>query len=99
MNIDNILVGIIQPDLIGYYKIRACEEIKKYLNKSIENEDILKNYPVAVIELCKYYQLRDKQGNLSARSQGERSETFIIYNTIPDTIKALLPRPSLRVRG
>lgn len=98
MNIDNILVGSIQPELLEYYKARACEEIRNYLNVESTNEEITEKYPIAIIELCKYYQLKEKQGNLSARSQGERSETFVTYNTIPDTIKVLLPKPRLKVR-
>lgn len=101
IDIDNLINGFVKPELVDYYKERAVVDIVNYLGiREYETAQILSKYPVAVVELCRYYTDVDKQGNLSSRTQGQRSETFItISQSIPTKIKNLLPKPRLRVRG
>lgn len=101
VNVDNLISGFVNPELVDYYKERAVIDIVNYLGiREYESAEIIEKYPVPVVELCKYYTEVDKQGNLSSRTQGQRSETFVtISQGVPSKIKNLLPKPRLRVRG
>lgn len=73
---------------------KAVTVIKNYLQSDIDAENL---YPDAVIEYVIFS--LNKKGNegLKQFSQGSRSGTY--EDGIPQTVKALLPLPSIGIRG
>lgn len=67
------------------------------------NEEIIGNYPSAIIHLAKRQYVAEKEHltGVSSMSQGSRSISYASAISFPysidDTIKALLPRPFLRL--
>lgn len=99
INIDNLLASYVGGDLVEYYKARATQEIASYLGIEADQQEIINKYSVAIVELGKHYKDLDRQGNTASRSQGGRSESYIIEHGFPSKVKNLLPKPRLRVRG
>ena len=75
-----------------------------YLNNpKLSPEEVIHNYPNAIIQLVKRQFCADSQGlnGITSMSQGNRSVSYsdamTLAYTIDDSIKALLPRPYARL--
>lgn len=82
----------------------SINAIMVYLNNpSLTIEKIICNYPNAIIQLVKRQYVAEKEHltGVSSMSQGSRSISYASAISSPysidDTIKALLPRPFLRL--
>ena len=89
-----LLLGITDntyDDILQFYLNKAELAIKNYsCLDAIPNE-----YNNAVVDLAVYfYKNRDKTG-ITSMSQGARSQSLV--DDIPKTIKAILPKPKLKV--
>ena len=93
--------------VLNIFKSRAITLVKNYLNNSAyDSEYIEENFSDAIIELVyNAYSLKGKE-NISSETQGSRSVTYKGFTTFADgsafsitqSIKALLPKPSIRMR-
>lgn len=82
-------------------KNRAITSIKNYLNNSnYDNAYIEANFPDAIIELVyNTYSSKGKE-NIQSESQGSRSKTYKSASfSMSNSVKDLLPLPSIRLRG
>lgn len=82
---------------LNIYIRRGTSLIKIYLNNDSYTDDIETLYPDAIIEyvtIC-----INKRGNegLKQFQQGSRGGTY--NNDLPDSVKALLPLPSVKLMG
>lgn len=80
--------------ILNLYIRKANTLISNYLKVTVDASGL---YPDAVIEyvlLC--YRRKGNEG-IKQFSQGSRSGTY--GNDLPDSVKALLPVPSLKMRG
>ena len=92
-------VDISKDPVLNLYIRKAVTLITNYLNAAptIPPVDIATAYPDAVIEytvLC--YNKRGNEGVKQA-SQGSRSQTY--EDSLPSSVKALLPLPYVKMRG
>lgn len=82
----------------------SINAILVYLNHpSISREEVVHNYPNAIIQLVKRQYEADAQGlnGVTSMSQGSRSISYSsaisLSYTIDDSIKSLLPKPYVRL--
>ena len=82
----------------------SINAILVYLNHpSISAEEVIHNYPNAIIQLVKRQYNSDKNGleGVTSMSQGSRSISYsnaiALSYTIDDSIKSLLPKPYVRL--
>ena len=82
----------------------SINAILVYLNHpSISAEEVIHNYPNAIIQLVKRQYNSDKNGleGVTSMSQGSRSISYSsavsLSYTIDDSIKSLLPKPYVRL--
>lgn len=91
-------IGKVEREQIEYYIILSHNMIKNYLWAN--DGDMVENgegkFQYEVIQLILYFYREVKRGNLSQKTQGERSETYFISENIPPHIKVLLPTPYAR---
>lgn len=86
----------LQDNLLTLYLRKAIILIRNYL-KVDETIDIETVYPDAIIEyvtICK-----NKKGNEGLKSYGQGSRSGTYGNDMPDSVKALLPLPFIKMRG
>lgn len=83
---------------------QSISMIRKYLNYDISDDEIVENYPMAIIlvstELNSYMNYTEK-GSIQSMTQGSRS---ITYNTsgldsyqFSSKVKSILPNPRMRL--
>lgn len=86
--------------IINYWITKAIKQIIGYLNKDFTDEEVKTLYPEAIIEIVVAFNLSNKQGNVTSETQGARSKTYaeVKENFITDNIKALLPKPYIKLR-
>lgn len=79
----------------------AIISIRKYLNKDFTNDEIKINYPLAIKRLIiNAKSLEDKALGIQTISENATSVTYkdgIEFGVITDDVKALLPRPYIRL--
>ena len=90
-----IILDVTNKDaLLNLYIRKANTLINNYLNVTLDASSV---HPDAVIEyviLC--YRKKGNEG-MKQFGQGSRSGTY--GNDLPDSVKALLPVPSIRIMG
>ena len=96
-----ILVGLDLVDdsrdnVLNIYIRRGVTLITRYLNKTA-NEDVAVTYPDALIEYV--VQVYRKKGNEGLKSFGQGSRLGSYGEELSDSVKSLLPSPSIRMRG
>ena len=112
MILDNLLVLLDKDEtvypVLDIYKNRAITVIKNYLNvESYDSEYIETTFADAIIELVYNAYIVKGKENIQSESQGSRSivyKDFTSYAdssifTITQSIKALLPLPSVKMMG
>jgi len=98
------LLGNTDPSIdpvLTVLKNRAITLIKNYLNNSsYDGVYIEANFPDAIVELvCNTYAGKGKE-NIQSETQGSRSTTYKSSTVvITDSVKTLLPVPSVRMMG
>jgi len=90
------LLDISRDDLLNIYIRRGITLITKYLRKTV-TEDIETVYPDALIEYV--VQVYRKKGNEGLKSYGQGSRLGSYGEELSDSVKSLLPSPSIRMRG
>jgi len=79
---------------------RAITFIKNYLNNNYNSGYIQANFEDAITELVYNAYVGKPKENIQSESQGSRSVTYKSTNfAITDSVKALLPLPSVRLMG
>lgn len=90
------------------YKNRAITFIRNYLNvESYDAVYIEENFPDAIVELVYNAYIVKGKENIQSESQGSRSTTYKGFTSYADgstfgitqSIKALLPLPSVKMMG
>ncbi|AJA48490.1 phage gp6-like head-tail connector protein [Clostridium pasteurianum DSM 525 = ATCC 6013] len=83
-----------KDELINLYIRKAETMIKNYLNKDISDFSIYQDAVNEYAVLC-----FNKKGNegLKQYAQGSKSGTYT--NDLPDSVKALLPMPRIKMKG
>lgn len=90
-----IMIGDVSDSLINIYIRKSTTLIKNYLNITDETIDISALYEDAIIEFVIInYNKRGNEG-IKNYSQGSRSGTY--GDDIPQSVKALLPLPAIRM--
>lgn len=91
-------------EVIGIHIENSINAILVYLNNpKLTAEEVMLDYPNAIIQLVKRQLCADIQGlnGVTSMTQGSRSVSYsdaMTYSyTIDDSIKALLPRPYARL--
>ncbi|HBV88311.1 MAG TPA: hypothetical protein DEF42_17100 [Desulfosporosinus sp.] len=95
-----ILVGldlfdISRDDILNIYIRRGVTLITKYLRRTA-TEDVTVLYPDALIEYV--VQVYRKKGNEGLKSFGQGSRLGSYGEELSDSVKSLLPKPSIRMR-
>lgn len=108
IDIIKLLTGITEDELINYWIEKACVVIKEYLKRDLEIDDIKTKYKDAVIQLVvdesnKHKKDKKYGSGITSVTQGQRSVSFNSENTatgkitLTSEVKALLPKPLLRM--
>jgi hypothetical protein len=91
-------------EMITIHIENSINAIIVYLNNpKLSPEEVIHNYPNAIIQLVKRQFCADTQGlnGVTSMTQGSRSESYsdamTLAYTIDDSIKALLPKPYARL--
>lgn len=100
LSIDNIE----EDDVLSIHIDNSIRSIMVYLNNpKFTPEDIINNYPNAILQLAmrQYRAIKDDSMGISSITQGSRSITYADSLSAPyaidDSIKALLPKPYARL--
>lgn len=93
-----------KDEILKIHINNSINAILVYLNNpKISVEEVLHNYPNAVIQLAKrqYESNENNATGITSMSQGSRSVTYseavTLSYTIDDAIKSLLPKPYVRL--
>ena len=96
--------GYADDEIIQLHIDNSINAIFVYLNNpNLSIEDIIEKYPNAILQLAKRQYVAEKEHltGVSSMSQGSRSISYASAISFPysidDTIKALLPKPYLRL--
>lgn len=106
MNIDQgilmdviTLVGSDLPSLEIYIR-RAINGILRYLNDSAETDQTVQDkYADAIIDYSIILFKRKGTEGIKQYTEGGQSLTVETVNSIPQSVKVLLPKPRIRVGG
>ena len=80
----------------------CVQAIKEYLNKSLTDEEVKSKYRVALMYMVEETKeiLRNTKSGISSISQGSQSISYdstVQAFKVNESVKALLPKPSIRL--
>jgi len=88
-----------RDNMLNIYIRKGVTLVTKYLNKIVTEPplDVEATYPDALIEYV--VMCYRKKGNEGLKSYGQGSRTGSYGEELSDSVKSLLPTPSIRMRG